>query len=125
MLLRSGLYLNRWGGDLRLENTEWSRPIDHVTMPDGKPIVYTGEDQDWTKEPGPSSTGARYVVGGHHDAGDFDLRAGHTQIPQVLLRAYELNPSKFTDGQLHIPESGNGIPDLLDEALWNIQGWEA
>jgi endoglucanase len=120
-----GLYLNRWAGDLRLENTEWSRPIDHVHKPDSTPIVYTGEQQDWRIEPPATFNNPRYVIGGHHDAGDFDIRAGHTQIPQVLMRVYELNPSRFTDGQLHIPESGNGIPDLLDEALWNIRGWEA
>jgi endoglucanase len=122
-----GMYQNRWAGDLRLEDTEYDRPQDHVDRPDGTPTVYTGEQADWTQM-NPASTpltGARDVVGGHHDAGDFDLRATHTTIPQLLMRSYELNPAAHADGELAIPESGNGVPDLLDEALWNIQSWEA
>jgi endoglucanase len=42
----------------------------------------------------------------------------------MLLRAYEVNPEAFTDGQLTIPESGNGIPDIIDEALWNLRASE-
>jgi endoglucanase len=41
-----------------------------------------------------------------------------------LLNAYELYPAKFLDGQLDIPEGSNGIPDLLDEALFSIRAWE-
>ncbi len=45
-------------------------------------------------------------------------------MPQLLMRAYEMNPHAFTDGQLDIPESHNHIPDLLDEALWGVATWE-
>jgi len=31
-----------------------------------------------------------------------------------------LKPAAFPDNQLNLPESGNGIPDVLDEALWAI-----
>ena len=48
----------------------------------------------------------------------------HVVVAQLLMRAFELNPGAFTDGQLNLPESGNGIPDLLDEALWGVAGWE-
>lgn len=30
-------------------------------------------------------------------------------------------PEKFTDNQFNIPESGNGIPDILDEARWELE----
>ncbi len=30
-------------------------------------------------------------------------------------------PERFTDNMLNIPESGNGIPDLLDEARWELE----
>ncbi len=40
-------------------------------------------------------------------------------VPELLF-AYEVNPSAWTDGQLHIPESGNGLPDLLDEVRWEL-----
>jgi len=32
------------------------------------------------------------------------------------MTAFEIAPSNFSDGELNIPESGNGIPDILDEA---------
>ena len=63
--------------------------------------------------------------GGEHDAGDFDKRPEHITFPIQMLGVYEYNKQAFTDGQLDIPESGNGIPDLLDEILWNVAGWEA
>jgi endoglucanase len=37
-----------------------------------------------------------------------------------LLRAYEDNPGLFGDGDLDIPESGNGTPDILDEVKWEL-----
>jgi endoglucanase len=118
-----GLTHNRWGRDLQPEWTEWSpRPPDH-------PIVFTSDATQWWLERGAftASTlqvGSRFLQGGHHDAGDFDIRIQHDQVAQYLLRAYETQPDHFTDGQLHIPESGNGIPDLLDEALWSLAAWE-
>ena len=35
--------------------------------------------------------------------------------------AFERNRFAFSDGQLQIPESGNGVPDILDEARWELQ----
>ena len=40
-----------------------------------------------------------------------------------MLGAYELFPQSFSDGQLNLPESGNGVPDLLDEAVWGMGVW--
>lgn len=56
------------------------------------------------------------VSGGWWDAGDTGkyVTAAATAVSD-LLWAYESFPSQFTDGQLNIPESGNSIPDLLDE----------
>ena len=115
-----GLYLNRWGRDLQPEWTEWSpRPADHST-------VYTAETTDpLLKQPEDAPlTGQRPLVGGHHDAGDFDIRMFHYVVPMVLMRCFEMNGAALTDGQLTIPESQNGIPDILDEALWSIAAWE-
>ena len=64
-----------------------------------------------------------HAIGGHHDAGDYNPRA-HIDVAQRLFWAYELAPQKFYDGQLNIPEAGNGIPDILDEALWAVHLWE-
>ena len=34
---------------------------------------------------------------------------------------YEAFPDHFVDGELNIPGSGNGLPDLLDEARWLLR----
>ena len=62
--------------------------------------------------------------GGHHDAGDYNPRC-HIDVAQTLLAAWEFAPGKFRDGQLDIPEAGNGIPDIVDEALWALEPWKA
>ncbi|WNS42346.1 glycoside hydrolase family 9 protein [Paenibacillus sp. MMS20-IR301] len=56
------------------------------------------------------------VSGGWWDAGDTGkyVTAAATAVSD-LLWAYENYPQEFSDSQLNIPESGNGIPDLLDE----------
>lgn len=55
------------------------------------------------------------LSGGWHDAGDYGryVTAAATALAH-LLYAYEFFPNRFTDS-LAIPESGNGIPDLLNE----------
>lgn len=61
------------------------------------------------------------VVGGWHDAGDYGkFVATATVSTAFLLYLYELQPHKFTDGQLKIPEAGNGVPDVLDEVRWEL-----
>ena len=111
-----GLYHNMWGRDLQPQWTEWStRAPDHY-------LIYTSEkdNSDGASIPFSSKTpkiGLRNMTGGHHDAADYDLRPGHWLVPFLLMDAYETNPSAFVDSQLTIPESGNKIPDLLDEAL--------
>ena len=64
-----------------------------------------------------------HISGGHHDAGDYNPRC-HIDVAQQLLNAYELKPSNFFDGQLSVPERGNGIPDIVDEALWALKIWK-
>jgi len=61
--------------------------------------------------------------GGHHDAGDYNPRS-HLDVAQTLMNAFELKPENFHDSQLNVPERGNGIPDILDEALWALRLWE-
>ena len=62
------------------------------------------------------------VTGGWHDAGDYGkFVATGTLSAAFLLYLYERQSGKFTDRQLNIPESGNGVPDLLDEVRWELQ----
>jgi len=63
------------------------------------------------------------VWGGWHDAADWDRRNQHYTVLFDLLNAYEIAPEKFSDGQLNLPESGNGIPDILDEAAFGLEVW--
>ncbi len=69
--------------------------------------------------PGSADNGVLDVHGGWHDAGDYQKTLWGRGVPQMLF-AYEVNPTAWPDGQLHIPESGNGIPDILDEARWEL-----
>lgn len=56
---------------------------------------------------------------GWHDAGDFSLY-NMTTVSSLfwLLEAYrDFSPA---DDHTNIPESGNGVPDLLDEIRWGL-----
>ncbi|MBP7830924.1 MAG: glycoside hydrolase family 9 protein [Kiritimatiellae bacterium] len=113
-----GFYHQRWNCELTTNCTSWPQPAGHtnVFLADGEPPGFFAADT-------PTTNGARVIRGGHHDAGDFDLRPGHAQIASALMSLCEYWPDRFADGQLDIPESGNGLPDLLDEALWQLQAW--
>ncbi len=63
------------------------------------------------------------VYGGWWDAGDFDRRTYHFEVVDALLSVYLLFPDHFSDNQLDIPESGNNIPDIIDEAAWGVDVW--
>jgi hypothetical protein len=61
------------------------------------------------------------LSGGWYDAGDFGKyfpRAANAVTDLLLM--YETFPNLFADGQLNIPESGSGSPDVLDEARWQL-----
>ncbi len=64
---------------------------------------------------------ARFMAGGWFDAGDTNkyVTFATTAVHQ-LLTAYEANPAAFSD-DFNIPESGNGIPDVLDEVRWETE----
>jgi endoglucanase len=62
----------------------------------------------------------RGVVKGWHDAGDLSLYNASTSAALfwLLLAHADFGPGGDDDG---IPESGNGVPDLLDEARWGLE----
>ncbi len=96
------LYLQRCGTEVK-DNT-FSHPACHST----KARIYgTNEFID--------------VSGGWHDAGDY----GRYVVPAAktiadVLNAYNANPTLFSDN-IGIPESGNGIPDVLDEVRFDLE----
>ncbi len=60
------------------------------------------------------------VRGGWHDAGDYNKYIPFLdQTVWELMVAYELNPSRFSD-DYNIPETGNGVPDIVDEIKWEL-----
>jgi hypothetical protein len=62
--------------------------------------------------------------GGWFDAGDTNKYATFAATPvHVLLEAFRSRPEIWSDN-VGIPESGNGIPDILDEVLWEIDWLE-
>jgi endoglucanase len=61
------------------------------------------------------------VSGGWHDAGDYGRYVGPGAVTvSHMLYAYELFPQSFCD-ELNIPESSNGIPDILNECRWELE----
>lgn len=60
------------------------------------------------------------MSGGWHDAGDYGryVSAGAVAVGHFLY-AYELYPNQFKES-LNIPESGNGIPDILNECYYEL-----
>ena len=89
---------------------------------------HLGPGQDSESRPWQESQGWKLSLtspikdlhGGWYDAGDFNKYTSWTaRYIIVLLRAYEENPTAFGD-DYNIPESGNGIPDILDEVKWGL-----
>ena len=62
------------------------------------------------------------VWGGYMDAGDWDTLSPHLEASYLNLDLLDLWPDVFATVELGLPpaEADNTIPDLLDEALWNL-----
>jgi len=58
--------------------------------------------------------------GGTMDAGDWDRRIQHLLAPRLYLELVEMNPDYFKNICLNIPESGNDLPDVVNEALYGL-----
>jgi hypothetical protein len=126
-----GLYHNRSGIALVKPYTEFERPAPHnpLLTPGFKgKLVYTRSryvdwkngDHDDADRPAIEAgiAGPIEAWGWYQDAGDWDSYESHLNVPAILLLAYDLAPGNFRDGDGNIPESGNGVPDILDEAAW-------
>lgn len=58
--------------------------------------------------------------GGHFDGGDWDRRIQHLWMARRLIDLVHEYPAALAALDLNIPESGDHIPDLLDEARWTV-----
>lgn len=85
--------------------------------------AYLGKDQDGQAhdiDDRDNPAKVRDVSGGWFDAGDTNKYSTYALQPvHQLLNAYEQHPAIFTD-DVNIPESGNGIPDVIDEVRWEV-----
>ncbi len=142
-----GLYHKRCGIAKEKPYTNWTVPICHTVVLRGTfppenghyGAARKGQTRDFGffdaagnsiqvnhfkligQNPPPAGAEKLFLPGGWHDAADFDRRPFHLSIVGDLVAAYLIRPDNFSDGQLNIPESGNGIPDILDEARWGLE----
>jgi endoglucanase len=117
-----GLYHQRCGIALEQPYTIYERGVCHHDVAFTKFEGNGNEGEGWIEVP--PSTQTETVIGGYHDAGDYDRRVYHTAIPLLMLNYFEAFQEHFVDNQYNIPESGNGIPDFFDETMWGIKVWE-
>jgi endoglucanase len=77
---------------------------------------------DGAYHPSSGKTGPRTSQGGWHDAGDYGRYIVNSGISTgTLLWTWEMFGKKIKSQSLHIPESGNGTPDILNEIRWNLE----
>jgi endoglucanase len=113
---------------------EWVRPAGHLGVPPNRGDISV---------PCAPDAGCSYtldVSGGWYDAGDQGKYVVNGGIAVwTLLNAYERarhapglkvrrtdaagasGPAAYADGTMNIPERRNGVPDLLDEARWELE----
>jgi len=107
-------------------------PRDHRTE-DGIVMKYYPDlKTEGNFDPNKGKGSVTGVWGWYHDAGDWDTYPDHYVVPMTLLALYDLKPENFGDGDVGaryqtdagtpwIDEGKNGLPDVLDEAMWLIQ----
>ncbi|MFG6413119.1 glycoside hydrolase family 9 protein [Roseateles sp. DC23W] len=108
-------YFNRASTALEASHAgAWARPAGH---PDTDVRVHASAASDKRPE------GTRLSAPkGWYDAGDYNKYIVNSGITvYTLLAAYEQFPALFKAQHLNIPESGNELPDVLDEVLWNLE----
>ena len=104
--LIKGLYYQRCGCELKPEHAGiYSHPACH-----------TAPASEWEDR-----SVLRRVTGGWHDAGDYGKYVGPGAVTVGhMLYAWKLFPEGCSD-DLNIPETGNGMPDILNEARYELE----
>jgi endoglucanase len=113
-------YLSRSGIALieDLAGSDYARPAGHLSDADIR--AFKGKDAQGREWPGfPFAIDGS---GGWYDAGDYGKYVVNGGISVwTLMNAYELRTSAYKDGAARVPEAGNGAPDILDEARWELE----
>jgi endoglucanase len=127
-----GLYYQRCGCalDARHAGKDWARArchhpadgkkVEETTLPLTEAQMGWGRTDQFAELPKRTTGKQLQYWGGWHDAGDWDRRAQHLEVAGLLIDVALMFPGAFGDKDLTIPESGNGVSDLVDEARWCI-----
>ena len=105
------------------QRSGFAKAAQHAGTKWSDAAAFLGPQQDthcrYVNDPGNAAL-ERDLRGGWFDAGDYNKYTvfASTAVTELLL-AYEQNASIWTD-DYNIPESGNGIPDILDEVKWEL-----
>jgi endoglucanase len=113
-------YHNRSGIEIKMPyagDAKWARPAGHLS------------DKSVPCAPNSGCTYSLDVTGGWYDAGDHGKYVVNGGIAVwTMLNQYERakhigkgSVGDFGDGKLNIPENKNGVPDILDEARWELE----
>src|SRR6188768_4031703 len=87
---------------------------------DGVSHLGTQQDLDCRLVTNPVASTSKQLQGGWFDAGDYNKYVNFAYEPiHDLCLAYIERPYVFGD-DYNIPESGNGVPDILDEVKWEL-----
>ncbi|WP_093838212.1 glycoside hydrolase family 9 protein [Streptomyces aidingensis] len=113
---RSGIEI-----DADLVGAEYARPAGHLN------VAPNQGDDNVPCQPGVCDY-TLDVTGGWYDAGDHGKYVvnGGISVAQMMseyertLTAEHADGDPLGDGELRVPEQGNGIPDILDEAAWQL-----
>jgi endoglucanase len=107
-------YFNRSGTELTAKHAgAWARAAGH---PDDEVLILPS-----AASPGRAEYSAISSPKGWYDAGDYNKYIVNSGITMFsLLSAYEQFPAVVGVVNTNIPESGNGMPDLVNESLWNL-----
>ena len=110
-----GFYYQRVSEPLEAKYAgRWARPAGH---PDTLVLVHSSAATQQRPEGTIISS-----PGGWYDAGDYNKYIVNSGITTAtLLSAYEDFPAYFQKLDVNIPETGNGVPDLLNEVLCNLR----
>ncbi len=109
-LLQRSYYLQRCGVELK----DPVSGLEHAACHSGDAVFARDDGINHANE-------AQEATGGWHDAGDFGkYMATATVTVNRLMSLYLMQPERYQDGDLRIPESANGKPDLLDEVAFEL-----
>ncbi len=108
-------------------NTKVVLTMLHPYHPDWQAFSSAGDPWDRKDEWAPYAKAGNpenpRAVGGHSDALDWDRHLGHVAIIYDMLLGHILTGGATSDDNVGIAESGNGVPDLLDEARNEVDFW--